>query len=102
MAVNDMSGTVGSSGLRGMIREWRHGTRERRRVNPLGYLFIAPALILYLIFNIWPMIRGLLMAFTDYRFVYPDTQWAFNGLANFAKLLADKKVSAALGVTLKY
>src|SRR5215831_6531897 len=101
MAVKEASMT-GNRGMLGQLREWRSQPQERRRSNPLGYLFIAPALILYLIFNIWPMIRGFLMAFTDYRFVYPDSQWAFNGLTNFAKLFADKKVLTAVGISLRY
>lgn len=68
----------------------------------MGYLFIAPALLLYLVFNVWPLIRGILMAFTDYRFVYPDTRWAFNGLENFAKLLGNNKVREAALVSAKY
>lgn len=67
-----------------------------------GYLFIAPAILLYLIFNIWPLIRGILMAFTDYRFVYPDTRWAFNGLENFVKLFESVKVREAAVVSAKY
>src|SRR5260221_8580024 len=89
MAVNEASSMAGNRGVFGLLRELRQKPIERGRTNPLGYLFIAPALILYLIFNIWPMIRGFLMAFTDYRFVYPDTQWAFNGITNFTKLFAD-------------
>ena len=57
----------------------------------LGYLFIAPALLLYLIFNIWPLNRGILMAFTDYRFVYPETRWDFNGVENFVKLFVSSQ-----------
>lgn len=68
----------------------------------LGYVFIAPAILLYLLFNIWPLIRGILMAFTDYRFVYPDTRWAFNGLENFVKLFGSVKVQAAAVVSIKY
>jgi multiple sugar transport system permease protein len=102
MAVNEVSSSAANRGLLGLVRDWRQQSKEPRRTNPLGYLFIAPALILYLIFNIWPMIRGFLMAFTDYRFVYPDSQWAFNGLENFAKLFSDRKVMTALGVTLRY
>jgi multiple sugar transport system permease protein len=102
MAVTDIGASAGSRGVLGLVREWRQQRREPKRTNPLGYVFIAPALILYLIFNIWPMIRGFVMAFTDYRFVYPDSQWAFNGLENFAKMFADKKALAAFGITLKY
>lgn len=68
----------------------------------LGYLFIAPALILYLVFNIWPLFRGILMAFTDYRFVYPETRWAFNGVENFVKLFESVRVQEAAVVSAKY
>lgn len=67
-----------------------------------GYLFIAPAILLYLVFNIWPLIRGILMAFTDYRFVYPDTRWAFNGIENFVKLFESARVREAAVVSVKY
>lgn len=81
--------------------------KNKRRGSPLqtnllGYLFIAPAMVLYLLFNIWPIIRGILMAFTDYRFVYPDSRWDFNGLANFQKMVGDSKVIDSLLVSLKY
>ena len=70
--------------------------------NLLGYLFIAPALLLYLTFNIWPLVRGTLMAFTDYRFVYPETRWEWNGVENFVKLASSAKVREALWITVKY
>ncbi len=75
---------------------------NRMQTDLLGYLFIAPAMILYLLFNIWPIIRGILMAFTDYRFVYPDSRWDFNGLSNFSKMLSDSKVTDSLLISLKY
>lgn len=77
-------------------------SRRTRRPNVAGYFFIAPALALYLVFNIWPLIRGFLMAFTDYRFVYEATRWSFNGLANFGELFHDKDFWGALGVTIRY
>lgn len=83
--------------LRGLTRATNQG-----RNNPFGYLFIAPAVILYLVFNIWPLIRGFLMAFTDYRFLYADTRWDFNGLANFQEMFQDKAFWNALGVTVRY
>ncbi len=77
-------------------------SRRTRHPNVAGYFFIAPALALYLVFNIWPLIRGFLMAFTDYRFVYEATRWSFNGLANFGELFHDKDFWGALGVTIRY
>lgn len=76
--------------------------RSTLRNDLLGYLFIAPALLLYLTFNIWPLIRGILMAFTDYRFIYPDTRWEFNGLENFIQLFESRKVQEAAIVSAKY
>lgn len=102
MAVNDIAPVADKGGVGSLIRDWRRRREEPQKTNPLGYLFIAPALILYLVFNIWPMIRGFLMAFTDYRFVYPETQWAFNGFENFTKLFQDKRIIASLLITLKY
>lgn len=83
-------------------RGWRIKTQERRRNNPLGYLFIAPAMLLFLVFNIWPMIRGILMAFTDYRFIYPDSRWDFNGVENFREMIEDSAVHDAFWVAIKY
>ena len=79
----------------------RLGSR-RGRTNFFGYLFIAPALALYAVFSIWPILRGILMSFTDYRFFYPDTRWAFNGVANFTAMLGDSDFWESLGVSARY
>ena len=84
------------------IFQRKRGGNERQRINWFGYLFILPAVLLYLIFNIWPLIRGFLMAFTDYRFFYPDTRWDFNGLGNFTEMLGDKIIRQSITVTLTY
>lgn len=70
--------------------------------NPLGYLFIAPALILYLVFNVWTIFRGITMAFTDYKFVFPDTRWDFNGITNFAEMVSDPEFWHSVWVSVKY
>lgn len=86
---------------RAFVRELRN-LRRQRWGNPWGYVFIAPALVLYLVFNIWPIIRGLLMAFTDYRFLIPDSQWDFNGVENFREMAVDKMFWHSLGVSVKF
>ncbi len=70
--------------------------------NPLGYVFIAPAIILYLVFNFWVLIRGFLMAFTNYRFLVPDSNWAWNGLRNYQVMLGDHFFWDALLISVKY
>lgn len=53
-----------------------------------GYLFVAPAVFLFLVFGAWPVLRGLAMAFTDYRYLVPDYQ-PFVGLGNFVEMAHD-------------
>ena len=62
--------------------------RRERWGDPVGYLFIAPSCLLFFLFGLWPVLRGLQMAFTDYRFLIPNYQ-PFNGLANFREILGD-------------
>ncbi len=77
MAINESGSLSGTRDLGALLRNLRSKDKGVKYNNLLGYAFIAPAMILYLVFNIWPIVRGLLMAFTDYRFVYPDTRWVF-------------------------
>jgi len=87
------------------LRSFAQEMKAARRAgwgNPWGYAFIAPALVLYLIFNVWPIIRGFLMAFTDYRFLYPDTRWDFHGLTNFIEMFSDDNFWEALVISLRY
>lgn len=79
----------------------RAGWRKRLG-NPYGFLFIAPALLIYLTFNTWTLFRGLLMAFTNYQFVVPGTAWAFNGLSNFEELIHDPNFWGSLWVSVKW
>jgi len=76
-------------GARNTAREFARALVSARTEgwgNPLGYAFVAPALIIYLVFNVWPILRGLTMAFSDYRFLVPGSEWSFNGLDNFAEM----------------
>jgi len=100
------SGTTQATGrtstLAALVREFRAAREAKVKTNFFGYVFIAPALILYLVFSIWPMFRGFVMAFTDYRFIYPKTLWAFNGLKNFREIGSDKVYWSSLGISLRY
>ncbi len=64
-----------------------------------GYLFIAPAVIGFLIFYLVPMVRGLAISFTDWDLISPAK---FVGFANYQKLLSDQHFSHALVVTVIY
>jgi ABC-type sugar transport system permease subunit len=78
--------------------------REEKWGNVWGYLFVAPALILYLVFQAWPILRGLFMAFSDYRWIIPETHGlaGFNGIANFVEMYNDATFWKSLGNALKY
>ena len=58
-ATSEPSSLTGDTSAGGAFRRWR--SRRQRGKDPmqeslLGYLFIAPAVLLYLIFNIWPLV----------------------------------------------
>ena len=89
------------SALRAFLGEART-VRTQSWGNPLGYLFIAPAIILYLVFNFWVLIRGFLMAFTNYEFLVPGSSWAWNGLRNFQLMFQDHFFWASLVISIKY
>lgn len=62
------------------------------------FSFVAPALILYLVFFIVPSASSIYYAFTDWDGVNSD--WV--GLANFVKAFKDPKITGAIGNTLFY
>jgi ABC-type sugar transport system permease subunit len=78
--------------------------RSQKWGNLWGYVFVAPALLLYLIFQAWPIVRGFYMAFSDYRWIIPSTHgWSsFNGLANFKEMGSDETFWKSLGIAVKF
>nr|WP_318540042.1 sugar ABC transporter permease [Terribacillus saccharophilus] len=60
-----------------------------------GYLYLLPALLILVVFSIYPIIKSFLMSFyTDYDF-FSDTVNAY-GLENFTKLFQDPNFITAL------
>ena len=62
----------------------------------LPWLFMIPALLLIGVWSYYPLFRGMVMAFQDYRIVGAS---AFVGLDNFISLALDGSFWAALGRT---
>lgn len=86
-------------------QQWWALVRQSRREawgDVTGYLFILPMLTLFLLFNAWPIIRGFTMAFTDYRFLYPGSEWSFNGGANYVEMASDPDFWMSLGRSLYF
>lgn len=61
--------------------------RKKRDINKTGYLFVAPFVIVFCIFNIYPVVRTLYLSFTDYQ---GFGEAAFIGVSNYARVLTDK------------
>lgn len=89
--------------LRAFVEEIK-GLRTQGWGNPWGYFFIAPAIIMYLIFQAWPILRGLFMAFSDYRWLLPETHGlaGFNGLANWGEMFSDSTFWRSLGIAVRF
>ena len=81
------------------------GRVGRARINWIAYLLVAPGFLTWMLFNIYPMVRGLVMAFQDYRFLYPETinpLHSFNGIDNFVEMFHDRMFGTSLIVSLKF
>jgi ABC-type sugar transport system permease subunit len=99
--------TIEKSGKTQTIKQWwrlLRNVRAERWGDPMGYLFIAPGILLFVIFQVWPLINGFTMAFTDFAFVHQLKEpTRFVGLANFVEFLTtDRFFWPAFGRSLKF
>lgn len=68
--------------------------------NLVGYLFISPWLIIFLLFTFIPMLASFFLAFTDYDLL---GSWKFVGLENFDRMFNwDFRYWNSVRATLKY
>jgi ABC-type sugar transport system permease subunit len=66
-----------------------------------GYLFVGPAVLLFFTFNAYPVLRGLSIAFSDYRYLIPDHA-PFNGIDNWKEMVGDVVFWQSLGRSYEY
>ena len=66
-----------------------------------GYVFIGPWLIGLVLFTAGPMIASMVLSFTDFDLVHPDS-WKFIGLDNYARMATDPNVLTSVLVTFKF
>lgn len=71
----------------------------RRRRNWAPYLWVLPAVLLYAIFKLLPMLAGLYLALIQWDGIEPAK---FVGLRNFQRMLEDEVILLALLNNLKY
>lgn len=83
-----------------MILALEPAKRKRSRLERqnIGYLFIAPSVLLYSVFMFIPIFWTIGLSFTDYNL----RTMSFLGLANYAHLLKDVVFQKALWNTLRY
>lgn len=74
---------------------------KRRSLGDLkvAMIFIAPATLGFVVFYIWPTLRGAYLSFTEYSLLSAPK---FNGLANYDRMIHDSFFWNALGVTVEY
>ncbi|TDW14945.1 carbohydrate ABC transporter permease [Kribbella kalugense] len=87
-------------------RKRSHGDRaappaKRRSLGDLkvAMIFIAPATLGFVVFYIWPTLRGAYLSFTEYSLLSAPK---FNGLDNYHRMIHDSFFWNALGVTVEY
>ncbi len=73
-------------------------SKALRREAAVGYLYLLPNFIGFLVFTAIPIIAGLVISFTDYN----GFTGAFVGLDNYAKLFRDTQFKASLVNNLVY
>jgi multiple sugar transport system permease protein len=83
-----------------------HGERaappgRRRSLGDLkvAMIFLAPATLGFVVFYIWPTLRGAYLSFTEYSLLEAPK---FNGLDNYRRMIHDSFFWNALGVTVEY
>lgn len=74
----------------------RNGKLER---DYIGYWFILPWLIGFLVFKLYPFASSFVYSFTDYHLFKGIHQF---GLMNYVKIFTDPDILKALSVTIKY
>ena len=71
-------------------------TRQTR----VAYAFLAPGLLLFAAYRLYPLFEGLRLSFTNARLGRPLHQWV--GLANYTRLLEDTRFHVSLWNTALY
>lgn len=78
------------------VKSKRRALREQNR---MGKLFVAPPLILFLVFAFLPIIVAIALSFTEYDVINPPK---FTGINNFKKMISDDFFWIALRNTCYY
>lgn len=64
----------------------------------MGYLFVLPFVVVFLIFSVYPVLRTLYLSFTNFR-GFGEATWT--GITNYARVITDKFFWTAIWNTVK-
>lgn len=73
--------------------------RRPRGDGALAALFVAPAMLGFLVFLLWPTLRGVYLSFTRFNLLTP-AEWV--GLDNYVRMVNDPIFWDSLTVTVEY
>ena len=65
----------------------------------MGWVFIIPWIIGFVVFKFYPMVSSLIYSFSDYHLFNGISSW---GLDNYIKIFQDEDIVKSLVVTFKY
>lgn len=95
LPVRDIEGTQPKP----RTREKRERDGGGRGDGALAALFIAPAMLGFLVFLLWPTLRGIYLSFTRFNLLTP-AEWV--GLDNYVRMVKDPIFWDSLTVTVEY
>ncbi|MFZ3151117.1 MAG: sugar ABC transporter permease [Anaerolineaceae bacterium] len=73
----------------------------KRQKQIIPYLFILPALILFVVFMVYPLLKGFQISFFDWS-IMPNKPSTFIGLDNYTRIFSDKITGVAFKNTILY
>lgn len=86
-------------GAEGVTPRRKARKAQERGDGALAALFIAPALLGFLVFLLWPTLRGIYLSFTRFNLLTP-AEWV--GLDNYVRMVHDPIFWDSLKVTVEY
>lgn len=72
--------------------------KKMKDYNKMGYVFVLPFVVVFLIFSVYPVLRTLYLSFTNYR-GFGEAAWT--GFSNYIRVFQDKFFWKALWNTVR-
>lgn len=86
---------------RGILKEKRTGRTRLQQEARIGWLFLAPWVIGFVVFKALPILAAFIFSLTDFRMLAPK-ETIFVGLENYARFFKDTQAGASLFGSLGY